>query len=239
MTVEHAGIYDRNRHLIPAELRRWGRIAYSLFMQRVVGFPVPSTPHFDEVSTPFFVERLRNARTYLEFGSGGSTFLAAELGKNFTTIESDRFFLRSVERKIVSAGYSIKAPSQRLLAVDIGLTEAWGVPVCRKATPARLPLWRRYFTAPWKGDPSFFPDLILVDGRFRVACSLSTALQLADRSDWTLLFDDYAGRPHYQAVEEFLTLSEMVGRMAVFTPKPGVSPDALKCALETFGSDWR
>lgn len=240
MEAENIGIYDRTQHLIPKEVRRWGRIVYSLYMQRVVGFPVPSAPHFDEASTPFFIDRLKASRSYLEFGSGGSTFLAASLGKDFVTVESDRYFLGSVERKIRSSGHSLDFSRQRLIHVDIGLTEAWGVPVLQKPTPARVDRWRRYFTSPWEEMPAnFAPDLVLVDGRFRVACTLEATRRLADRSDWTILFDDYAGRPHYQIVEEFLDVRQMMGRMAVFGPRSGIEQERLLHTIATFGSDWR
>lgn len=212
----------------------------ALYMQRVSGFTVPSSPHFDDVSTPYFLERLQASHSYLEFGSGGSTFLAAKLGKSFTTVESDRFFLKAVERKIEAAGQPIDRSKQRLLHVDIGLTEAWGKPLFLKPTPSRLGKWKRYFTAPWEdGAKTCSPDLILVDGRFRVACALSTALHLADRSEWTLLFDDYVGRDHYQPVEQFLERVDLIGRMAVFKQKSGVDRIALSEALVHFGADWR
>lgn len=244
MTTERESFYDRNRHFIPAPIRRWGRIAHSLYIQRVVGFPVPSAPHFDEQSTPFFITLLQASTSYLEFGSGGSTFLAATTGKRFTTIESDPYFLQAVQRKIEESGVSLNPETQRLIPVDIGLTESWGVPVFQKPTPARLERWRNYYSRPFKkegenGGSEFLPDLILVDGRFRVACTLSVALHLFGRSGWTLLFDDYVGRPHYTVVEQFLTLSQMVGRMAVFTPKTGVVQEELRRALEHHAVDWR
>jgi hypothetical protein len=201
---------------------------------------VPSAPHFDEQSTPFFITLLQASTAYVEFGSGGSTFLAASLGKRFTTVESDPYFLEAVRRKINQSGVSLHPEHQRLIPVDIGLTESCGVPVFQRQTPARLARWRNYYSAPWKGEGEESPpDLILVDGRFRVACTLSAALHLFDRTGWTLLFDDYVGRPHYTVVEKFLTLSQMVGRMAVFTPRTGVVREELRQALEHHTSDWR
>lgn len=187
------------------ELRRWARIISMLYVQRVKGFSVPSAPLFDPASTPFFVERLTHARRYLEFGSGGSTILASELGKPFVTIESDPYFLKAVEAEIRAKGLSLDPTQQSLVPVSIGLTEAWGVPVFQRKTAGRLSRWKRYVTAPWdRGGSDVSPDLILIDGRFRVACALEVARQLRDRTDWTLLIDDYAERPHYWVVEEFL-----------------------------------
>ena len=239
MTEKTESFYGRNRHFIPAPIRRWGRIAHSLYLQRLVGFAVPSAPHFDEASTPFFTEQLKAAHAYLEFGSGGSTFLASQLGKPFATVESDRFFLESVKRKILGSGVRLDPARQKLVAVDIGLTESWGVPVFQKQTATRLKRWRRYFSAPWDESWDVEPDLVLVDGRFRVACALNASINLFDRGDWTVLFDDYEGRAHYKGIEQFLSLSQMVGRMAVFKQKSGVSKEELQRALEQYAGDWR
>lgn len=225
---------------LAAELRRWARVTQMLYLQRFKGFSVPAEPLFDPVSTPYFIEQLRESSSYLEFGSGGSTILATELGKSFVTVESDPYFLTAVRKKIRESGFELEVPRQKLLRVDIGLTEAWGVPVFQKRTPARLARWKRYATTPWEdGSNEFSPDLILVDGRFRVACALEAARRLRARADWTLLMDDYAERPHYRVVEEFLDLVQMVGRMAVFRPRLGADLKRLEDAIERHVGDFR
>jgi len=85
----------------------------------------------------------------------------------------------------------------------------------------------------------FTPDLILVDGRFRVACALTTILNLAQDDRWELLVDDYRGRSHYTAIEKFANLERMVGRMAVFKPKANIDLDALSTSLAAHAGDWR
>ena len=64
------------------------------------------------------------------------------------------------------------------------------------------------------------PDLVLIDGRFRVACflfSLATA-----RPGCIILFDDYTNRPEYHLVEEYLAPTSYCGRQAKF-----IVPEAL------------
>lgn len=50
-----------------------------LYRKRTKGFDVPDEPHFDTEATKMFVDLLKNADRYLEFGSGGSTVVAAKL----------------------------------------------------------------------------------------------------------------------------------------------------------------
>jgi hypothetical protein len=211
-----------------------------LYVQRVKGFQVPSAPHFDSKSTDYFTARLRAATSYLEFGSGGSTVLAAREGKRFVTVDSDTYFLKAVRDKILNVVGDAGLAQGRFIPVDIGCTQGWGVPIFRSPSSERLKKWKRYFLAPWEecGD-SFAPELILIDGRFRVACALATIQALSDRCDWEICVDDYLGRAYYREIELFARLDRMVGRMAVFKPLKESKPEALKEALQRYSRDWR
>ena len=100
------------------------------------------------------------------------------------------------------------------------------------------PGWRRYAELPFEGG-GFTPDLILVDGRFRVACALVTTRELRHLPGTTLLIDDYAGRPHYHEVERFAELLAMHGRMAECAMRPHVDRAALDRSSEQHARDWR
>ncbi len=197
-------------------------------------------PHFDSDSTPYFIERLAAANLYLEYGSGGSSVLASKMGKRFVSVDSDPYFIRSVKAKIARSETPVPCLQHTFIHANLGLTEAWGVPVWTRPTTKRLASWRFYFTAPWEATQErFCPDLILVDGRFRVACALTTILHMADTKGWEILVDDYVGRPHYTVIEEFANLERTIGRMAIFKPKDGVNLDALLKSIEIHASDWR
>lgn len=155
-----------------------------------------------------------SANVILEYGSGGSTQLAASLpGKLVMSVESDRAWARDLRRKIVEA----RPQSQVIIQhVNIGPTGDWG----RARDDRAWAQFHRYPAAIW--DAPFFrhPDVILIDGRFRTACLMMTLLCIT--RPVTVLFDDYAQRPKYQLVEQIITPARLIGRMAEFTPEPGM-----------------
>lgn len=203
------------------------------YVQRIKGFDVPTEPYFDPVSLPFFIEKLKSSKQYLEYGSGGSTVYAATLAKNFTTVDSDKFFLRDVQKKISSAGLSGRG-SQKYIHADIGLTKAWGTPLFSYKNKGRLAKWENYSGIPWQGEVDFLPDLILIDGRFRIACALKTIKYLYRKNAWLMLVDDYVGRDQYKAIEQFATLDKLVGRMAVFKEMPNIDLKELNLAINKY-----
>lgn len=159
---------------------------------------------------------LKTSSIYLEYGAGGSTVMAADLGvSEIHSVESHGEFLAAVQSRVKS-----RRPSARLVAhlIDVGPTKEWG----RPAEPAAAPQWPQYCVTPWRWflAHSTSPDLVLIDGRFRVACFLASLL--CARAGTVLLFDDYAGRKKYHVVERFAPIRKQLGRMAEF-----VVPEAL------------
>ena len=57
-------------------------------------------------------------------------------------------------------------------------------------------------------------DVILIDGRFRVACFLYSLIH--SKKDSIIIFDDYFDRPWYHIVEEVVCLNDKCGRQAFF-----------------------
>src|SRR5690606_19137586 len=86
------------------KLRRLSNLAQFLYVQRVTGFTISGEPEFEPACTPFFLDQLRQAATYLEFGMGGSTVLAAQQGVRLVSVESDAHFLRAVQDKVKALG---------------------------------------------------------------------------------------------------------------------------------------
>lgn len=201
-------------------------LPYFLLKRRLFGFDVPSTPHFDSAETTrWFSERLAKAKMYLEYGAGGSTCLAAKNGVRFVSVDSDPYFLESVRKKII-ASQQYRPDEQVFHHADIGLTGGWGKPVLwGLPSDERLESFRRYSDIPAEIGTKFpLPDLVLVDGRFRVACALKALRALQHEQGWLLLVDDYRGRQGYQVIAEFGRLQTYVGRMAVFD---GIREDRL------------
>ncbi|QFS82804.1 hypothetical protein FIU97_08325 [Roseivivax sp. THAF40] len=162
------------------------------------------------------------AEVILEYGSGGSTVMAAEMpGKRVFTVESDRAWAEMM-RGWFAANPPAQGSEVNVIWSDIGRTRDWGQPVDDTE-------WRRYPRYPLEvwGLPEFRqPQVVLVDGRFRQGCAL--AAKYLAHGPVTLLFDDYLHRKHYHQVEAFLGRPEITGRMARFeiTPEP-IPPDRL------------
>ena len=154
----------------------------------------------------------------LEYGSGGSTVMAAEMpGTRVISVESDRdwaeMMLGWFEANPPAAGSAAE-----VVWVDIGPTKEWGHPV--KAS--RHLQFARYPLAVWDMDGFQQPDVVLVDGRFRTGCVMATAFRTT--RPVTVLVDDYKRRKAYHRVEEFIGAPRMIGRMAEFEVTPMQPP---------------
>lgn len=172
----------------------------------------PPTLTFPDDVVDLVRESYAQAQVILEYGSGGSTWLAASLPDRFViSVESDRDWAINLQMEIDQA----HLPSPALVwHVDIGSTGSWGRPVSDEG-------WYKYHHYPlsvWS-EPFFrHPDLVLIDGRFRAACLVATAIRI--EKPVTVLFDDYVDRPAYHEVETLVKPIRSVGRMAEFRLEP-------------------
>ncbi len=216
-----------------------------LAIQRLSGFEVPDSPVFYgsdgkfEEGTSWFLETLQNSRRYLEYGTGGSTYQAAKLGIEFIAVDSDPYFLKSVQKKIRNDGYA-RPEGQTYRYADIGLTGHWGRPIgLGNPSSSRLEKYRRYSDPPPECfEGGLTPDLVLVDGRFRVACVLKSLRMLSGKRGWTIAMDDYGDRPHYHVIDEFAEIDRLVnGRMAMMTAVKDVSPERLDEAIRKYETE--
>lgn len=175
--------------------------------------PVGRDPAFDPETRSWFTGQLEHIRSYLEYGAGASTLLAADRGIAAVSIESDARYARQV-REALPADLG-----RRIVTIDIGVTEAWGYPLWIFPTRGTRRRWQRYpLAGPALLDrlPSF-PELVLIDGRFRVASCLAMARAATERGASTqILFDDYSLRPHYHAIEAIIGKPDRIGRAALF-----------------------
>lgn len=177
---------------------------------------ISSRPFMEKEGISLLEERLKKIDVFLEYGAGGSTVFAAELGvKNIHSVESDKSFLEAVQKKVASLCPSAKVNPY---FVNIGKTGDWGHPTNRESAN----LWPNYCVAPWQEilKNNQFPDLILIDGRFRVACFLASLLLAKEGT--IILFDDYMDRPQYHIIEKYLKPNKTAGRMGEFIVKSDI-----------------
>lgn len=153
----------------------------------------------------------RRSRVILEYGSGGSTVVGAELGRRVTSVESDPDWAQ-----MMRDWFAANPPRGQVEVIhaDIGPTKEWGHPETDRG-------WRRFAAYPlavWARDDLPEPDLVLVDGRFRTGCVLATAFNIT--RPVTLLLDDYKTRENYHEIEDFVGKPTLIGRLAVFDINP-------------------
>ena len=154
----------------------------------------------------FFKTVLAKSDFYFEYGSGSSTILANNLNKKFISIESDlSFFKLMISKNIKNIKY-----------VSIGLTLNYSYPliILRGKVNNYIKSINKIF------NNRITPDLILIDGRFRVACCLNL-LNFKNKilkKKTVILLDDYEKRLHYRVLENFFLIKKK-GRMALLKPK--------------------
>ena len=167
------------------------------------------------------------AEVILEYGSGGSTALAAAMpGKRIFSVESDAAWAAGLGAWFAA---NPGASPVTLHHADIGPTKDWGHPV----NAAAFRRWPLYALSVWDREDFVHPDVVFVDGRFRAACFLTTLFRIT--RPVTLLWDDYADRPAYHEMEDFAPRTGLIGRMAIFDLTPAAIPaDRLGQILQTY-----
>jgi len=158
------------------------------------------------------------AGVILEYGSGGSTVMAAEMpGKRVFSVESDIDWMKMMRR-----WFRANPPLSPVVVhqAGIGATARWGKPL----DDSDYAKWPNYPNSVWDRDDFAHPDVVLIDGRFRPACLMTVALRIL--RPVTVLFDDYRSRKAYHTVEDLLKPTEMIGRMARFDVAPMTLPPA-------------
>ncbi len=182
---------------------------------------IAEAPWMPEKSASLLRSLLKDSDHFLEYGAGGSTRLAATMPlQTLTSVESDRAFLQSVD-------YHIQKDAPRIdwrpIFVNIGPTALLGYPKTLKETDR----WARYALTPWSQNTD--PDLILIDGRFRVACALAAARHATPGT--RVFVDDYGLRPWYWNIEDYLKPVTKAGRARLFEVAEH-PPESLKLALK-------
>ncbi len=181
---------------------------------------------FPKACAEYVKSRYLESEVILEYGSGGSTFIATNAKKTIVSVESDRSWLENLSERI---NQKQKNAFFHPIWVDIGETENWGYP----DNETNWRGWHKYPISPWQYclERNISPDLVLIDGRFRVATFIASCVYTT--KPLTILFDDFADRPHYHHVRRFAEPIEIVDkRLAVFSISPGLLE--AKHLLESF-----
>ena len=152
-----------------------------------------------------FKDLIKNVDTYFEYGCGKSTEYVYKYSNcNIYSVDTDQDWVKKIQQ--LTNGEKEK----RLTIdwIDVGNVENWGYPI----TYAKRKYFFNYANNFYKKNCK--PDLVLIDGRFRIFCFLTTLKKAP--SGTKIIFDDYTNRPLYHIAEEFSPVLEKCGRQALF-----------------------
>jgi hypothetical protein len=157
--------------------------------------------------------RLSQATCYGEYGVGESTIWAGR----FTQIPIVAVDTSLAWIHYVSEGVG-ERPEMDLSHVDLGPLTSFGRPTYY----SRRDCFDEYRYSIW--DTTLSPDVVLVDGRFRVA-RLMASLRHANVGA-AVIFDDYLDREIYHVVEEVIRPTDTCGDQALFIRDEAFDCDA-------------
>jgi hypothetical protein len=173
-------------------------------------------------------ECFSKAGSLVEFGSGGSTLLAARSPslRRIWSVESDPAWIAKLraETDVVTAE---RAGRLRLLEAEIGAVAEYGFPRDEESREA----WPRYYESVWDDAGASDADLVLIDGRFRVSCALAAIARC--RPHAVLLFHDFWNRTPYHPVLAFTDWLGSCDSLAILRRKPSMDQakfDAVRAA---------
>ena len=176
-----------------------------------------------------FDRSIKESVCFLEFGLGGSTLRAIQKSKAIIySVESSPEWVNHMREYSIVRSYENKRLF--IFPVDIGPTREWGLP------------------APGN-DRSFFPaysenifnlinksnlDLALVDGRFRVACTIKLILECHENKNMTTMMHEFWNREEYHVVLKYLDPIDKADTLGLFSIKKSVDLESARRDYEEY-----
>jgi hypothetical protein len=160
-----------------------------------------------------FYKYLNNSKIYFEYGSGGSTYQASIRNNiiKIYSVESDKEWLNILQQKIKSNNVVHFFNEMNVQP------NTWGYPG-PNSTQIQCINYSNYIRKLTLEQKQSI-DLILIDGRFRVACCLKCFDII--NNDCLIVFDDFLDRPQYHVVLDYYDIVENTidNRMVILQKK--------------------
>lgn len=165
-----------------------------------------------------FDRYLNNSNVFFEFGSGGSTFLANSKQniQKIYSVESDSEWHQQVRKKIEDSN---KTDKITYLYCDMN-TEPNSLGHPGKDCTAQQKINYSNQINLLSSDKQKEIDLVLIDGRFRIACCLK-CLKLENSY---IIFDDFLNRKQYHCVLDYYDIIDKTKdeRMVILKKKENI-----------------
>lgn len=176
-----------------------------------------------------FDEAIKKSRHYLEYGLGGSSLRAIQKSKAIIyTVESSPEWIMKMRKYVILRYFENKR--LYIFHVNIGSTRAWGYPESNNDEN----LFEAYSSSIFESIDRKLIDLALVDGRFRVACTLKIILLCQENKHLKILIHDFWNRKHYHVVLKYLDVIKKVDTLGLFTIKNNIDIESVQNDYETY-----
>jgi hypothetical protein len=186
-------------------------------------------PHLKEHDRQLFYKLLDGANVYFEYGSGGSTYQASirQNIKKVYSVESDKEWKSKVEK-------NVNAKVTFLFNEMDTQPDSWGNAGKNSTIEQRKSYSDKILKLSSAEQQAI--DLILIDGRFRVACCLKSFNVITDKC--LIMFDDFTSRPCYHVVLDYYDIVDRTidNEMVVLRKKKCSMPDDLILKYEDIAS---
>lgn len=172
---------------------------------------------------------LSHSKNYLEFGLGGSTIFALiKTSVNVISVDTNQEWISFIKKyRIIRNNLNKRL---QIFYVNIGPTVNWGFPQSDEFREKFPDFSSLIFSKINCKDI----DVILVDGRFRIACALQSIIHGHVNKNLSILIHDYSFREEYKILEEFLNLKEFEKTLYVFSVKENLNIEQVKARYEEY-----
>ena len=113
---------------------------------------------------------------------------------------------------------------------NVGQTGSWGFPTNEDFKD----LFPNYSSTIFNEIDTSKIDTALVDGRFRVACTLKTILECHSNENLTILIHDFWNREKYHIVLQYLDVVDRADTLGVFSIKDDLDIGSAKKDYEKY-----
>ena len=171
-----------------------------------IKWPLPKKIKFKPIMTNLeiiaFSFFMKKENIYFEFGSGGSTNIVSYYKLKSYSVESDLTWHKKLKDNKINAIY---------ITVDLKTRNKVGYP----GKETKINDWKKYIQSYHR---EYNADIILIDGRFRVACGLDVFQKI--RNDTIILIHDYPKRKHYHILENYYLKIKTWDSLVAFIKNP-------------------
>jgi hypothetical protein len=176
-------------------------------------------PWFCNNDKIMFYKYLDKSNTYFEYGSGGSTYQASIRNniKKIYSVESDLIWYTKLKQILINQN------KVNLIYNDLCTKpNNYGRPGINSTSDQCKNYSNQFVFLPKDVQKSV--DLILIDGRFRVACCMKFINLISNNC--FIVFDDFLNRPQYQIILDYFDIIEQTqdNRMVILKKKQYIKP---------------